>query len=97
MPRLASSPRTPDIAARVAALDWDALAASLDAWGYARTPPVLTRQECEDLVALYGDEARFRSRIDMERYRFGVGDYKYFAAPLPPLVAALREALYPPL
>ena len=30
----------------------------------------------------------------MERYRFGVGEYKYFAAPLPPLVAALREAFY---
>jgi hypothetical protein len=58
---------------------------------------VLTPQECQELIAMYEDEARFRSRIDMARYRFGVGDYKYFAAPLPPLVEALRRHAYPPL
>jgi hypothetical protein len=30
----------------------------------------------------------------MGRQRFGEGDYGYFADPLPPLVAALRESLY---
>jgi hypothetical protein len=30
----------------------------------------------------------------MARLRFGVGEYRYFAAPLPPVVAALREAAY---
>src|SRR5881396_4314208 len=63
-------------------------------YGYAKTPPVLTPDECADLAALYGDEGRFRSRIDMARLRFGVGEYKYFAAPLPPLVATLRAHLY---
>jgi hypothetical protein len=43
---------------------------------------------------MYGDDGRFRSRIDMARHRFGAGDYKYFADPLPPLVAELRERLY---
>jgi hypothetical protein len=86
-----------DIAARVADLDWTAIERSLWAWGYARTPPVLTAAECAELVAMYADETRFRSRIDMARYRFGVGDYKYFAAPLPPLVQALRTHTYPPL
>ena len=33
----------------------------------------------------------------MARYKFGEGDYKYFAAPLPPLVQALRIHAYPPL
>jgi hypothetical protein len=46
---------------------------------------------------MYRDDTRFRSTVDMARYRFGVGEYRYFAAPLPPLVQALREAAYPPL
>jgi hypothetical protein len=86
-----------DIAARLADLDWGAIERSLWEWGYARTPPVLTPGECAELVAMYEDEARFRSRVDMARHRFGVGDYKYFAAPLPPLVQALRVHAYPPL
>jgi hypothetical protein len=85
------------IAARMARLDWEALERSLSEWGWAKTPPLLTPAECAELVALYPDDARFRSRIDMARYRFGVGDYKYFAAPLPPLVVELRRHFYPRL
>jgi hypothetical protein len=86
-----------DIADRVAALDWAALERELDLWGWVRTPPLLTPAECADLIALYRDERRFRARVDMARYRFGVGEYKYFGHPLPPVVAALRRHLYPPL
>lgn len=86
-----------DIAERVAALDWPALERDLDLWGWARTPPLLTPAECASPIALYGDERRFRARIDMTRYRFGVGEYRYFGYPLPPVVAALRRHLYPPL
>jgi hypothetical protein len=86
-----------DIKERLAALDWSAIERSLWEHGYARTPPVLTRDECDALRALYPDDTRFRSRVDMARYRFGVGEYKYFAAPLPPLVEALRVHAYAPL
>jgi hypothetical protein len=85
------------VAARVAGLDWTALERSLWDWGWAKTAPLLTPAECAALVALYPDDGRFRSRIDMARYRFGVGDYKYFAAPLPSLVAELRRHFYPRL
>ena len=87
----------PPIKDRLAALDWPAMERSLWEHGYAKTPPVLTPDECAQLVALYPDDTRFRSRIDMARYRFGVGEYKYFAAPLPPLVEELRVHAYPPL
>src|SRR5919109_10743 len=86
-----------DVAARLADLDWSAIERSLWDFGYARTPAVLSPEECAELTAMYGDDARFRSRVDMARLRFGVGEYKYFAAPLPPLVQALRHAAYPPL
>jgi len=82
---------------RVTALDWPAIAAALDADGYAAIDALLTPQECASLVALYDDDARFRSRIVMARHNFGRGEYKYFAYPLPPPVAALRTSLYPPL
>jgi hypothetical protein len=83
-----------DIAQRVAALDWGALAAALEAQGHALTAPLLTPRECAALAALDGEDARFRSRIDMARYRFGRGRYGYFAYPLPALVQALRTHLY---
>jgi len=85
------------VAERLAGLDWPALGVSLDEWGYARTPPLLTAAECAELRSLYHEESRFRSRVDMARFRFGIGEYKYFADPLPPLVAELREHAYPSL
>ena len=100
--RVSARPSTPpsplpSIAARLAGLDWAALEAQLDERGYARTPPLLTDEECSALVGLYGEDRRFRSRVDMARYRFGVGEYQYFAAPLPGPVAALRTHAYPHL
>ncbi|GHD43684.1 prolyl 4-hydroxylase [Thalassobaculum fulvum] len=86
-----------DIPARVSALDWDRLGADMDRWGAAATGPVLTAEECRSLIAAYPDDARYRSTVVMARHGFGSGQYRYFAYPLPPLVAALREALYPRL
>ena len=82
------------IPGRIARLDWRAIEAALDEQGYATTAPLLEADECVALGRLFTDERRFRSRIDMARYRFGVGEYKYFAAPLPGPVAALRTELY---
>jgi hypothetical protein len=82
---------------RLAQLDWKAIEASLWQRGYAKTDPLLTAQECDALVALYSKDQLFRSRIDMKRFRFGEGEYKYFMYPLPPLVQTLREQIYPRL
>ena len=79
---------------RIERLDWATIRRSLDDRGYAVTPPLLTAAECRDLIALYDRRELFRNRIVMERFGYGLGEYKYFAAPLPPLVSATRTALY---
>jgi len=63
--------------------------------GHAPTPPLLDAAECAALAELYPRSELFRRRIDMARYRFGRGEYQYFADPLPDLVAALRREIYP--
>jgi len=83
-----------DIASRVDAIDWDQAARELDAQGCAVLKGLLSPEECRALVALYPDDSHFRSRIVMGRHGFGRGEYKYFAYPLPPVIAGLRPALY---
>jgi hypothetical protein len=82
------------ISDRLASLNWDGIARQIESHGYGRAGPVLDRDECAGLMALYGRDERFRSTIDMARYRFGEGQYRYFGYPLPNLVADLRQALY---
>jgi len=87
----ASSPTLPT---RIAHHDWNAVARALDEHGHARLPGLLTPRECAEAIRLYAVRRRFRSFIDMGRHRFGEGDYRYFAAPLPRIVATLRKELY---
>src|SRR5438093_4776440 len=82
------------LAARVAGLDWARIAADLDAYGCATTGPLLTIDQCAALTKAYASRMLFRSRVVMARHGFGRGEYKYFAYPLPVLVATLRGALY---
>jgi hypothetical protein len=78
-------------------VDWSAISSSLDAFGYALVPECLSRDECKALVKLYEDDALFRSRVVMARHGYGGGEYKYFAYPLPKIVARFRTTLYPHL
>jgi uncharacterized protein len=84
----------PSIKTRIAALDWARIESELDASGYALTGAVLTPAQCAELIALYPQRERFRSRVDMTRLRYGVGEYKYFARPLPKIIEQLRATLY---
>jgi len=83
-----------DISARVDAIDWAQATADLDAQGRAVLKGLLSPDECAALAALYSDDKNFRSRIVMGRHGFGRGEYKYFAYPLPELIAELRSELY---
>ncbi|WP_107924291.1 2OG-Fe(II) oxygenase [Lysinibacillus parviboronicapiens] len=86
-----------DIALRIQSLDWASIQNDLDASGFAKLPVILTPQECEFFMELYSGEASYRTTINMTRYRFGNGQYKYFSYPLPELIQNLRESFYPPL
>ena len=88
------APLSHPIAQRVAGLDWAAIGAALDGFGVATTGALLTTAECEAIEAGYGRDDRFRSRVVMARHGFGQGEYKYFAYPLPDVIAELRTALY---
>jgi hypothetical protein len=85
----------PGIAPRIAALDWPDLAAGLETSGYAVMGSVLAPAECIALAETYTVDARFRSRVVMAQHGFGRGEYRYFAHPLPDVIADLRTALYP--
>jgi hypothetical protein len=85
---------TSDLAARVDAIDWAQATADLDAQGCAVLKGLLKPAECSVLAAIYPDDSHFRSRVVMARHGFGRGEYKYFAYPLPELIAELRPALY---
>lgn len=86
------------LTARIAALDWPALEASIDAASYARVPEVLDADTCRALAASYDDASvGFRSTVQMARHHYGRGEYRYFAYPLPATVATMRTAFYPPL
>ena len=82
------------MAARLAAGDWPAIEAHLDAHGWAICPGLFTAAECRELAGLYERPATFRSHVVMARHGFGRGEYKYFDYPLPPAVEALRSAAY---
>lgn len=82
---------------RLAALPWDEHLAGLDAKGYTLIQGLLTPQACDQLAGGYEHDATFRACIHMARYGFGSGTYKYFAYPLPDLIATLRAQVYPRL
>jgi hypothetical protein len=83
------------VAQKVDSIDWQRVSQDLDARGSATIGGLLTASECESVAALYAADETFRSRVDMSRHGFGRGEYKYFAYPLPGIVGALREALFP--
>jgi uncharacterized protein len=94
---VSKSPAGLAIQERVAALDWQEIMTSLDAYGCAVAESVLTPGECRVLAGMYGKDGLFRSRILMARHGFGRGEYKYWAYPLPEMIAVLRTAFYPRL
>jgi hypothetical protein len=78
-------------------MNWDEHYQALNSKGYTRLEGVLSKEECLKLQKFYPQEGMYRSVINMQRYRFGKGEYKYFSYPLPPSIQKLRESFYKPL
>jgi hypothetical protein len=82
------------VAARLERIDWIRVAQDLDEQGWSHLPGLLSVSDCRALIRQYERDETFRSTIDMERYRFGRGQYRYFTYPLPPVVDELRRLCY---
>ncbi len=81
-----------------ASCDWGAVVGDLESQGHAlTTTPLLDPEECRCIREGFDDDRLFRATVDMARFRFGVGTYRYYDYELPPVVAALRETAYPAL
>lgn len=83
-----------DIAERLNQKDWEFIGNELHDKGFVIINNVLNKQECNELIAGYDAADTYRKTISMERYRFGMGEYKYFQYPLPAFITAIRELVY---
>lgn len=78
----------------IESLAWAEILDCLNASSFAIINNLLSVEECNALIADYSDSKLYRNTIDMQRYRFGKGEYKYFSYPLPVMVARLRTEMY---
>ncbi|EHQ27122.1 2OG-Fe(II) oxygenase [Mucilaginibacter paludis] len=82
------------ITERIEKCDWEAIYQQMNNSGYAVMPQILSDAECDDLVRKYDQKELFRKTVVMERYRFGLGEYKYLSYPLPGMIQSIRETVY---
>ena len=78
-------------------MDWEIFTSEMHDKGFATIPGLLTDEQCEQLKGEYTNPNLYRKTVVMERYRFGLGEYKYFNYPLPNLIQELRANIYPKL
>ncbi len=86
-----------NLKSKLATTDWQSVSESMNEKGYAIIPKILSDLQCNELIQEYNNENLYRKTVVMERYRFGLGEYKYFDYPLPKIIQTLREKIYPKL
>jgi uncharacterized protein len=87
----------PEINTKLETIDWEAFAETMHEKGYAIIPNMLSAIQCEELKNEYQNPLLYRKTVVMERYRFGLGEYKYFKYPLPSIISDIRTVIYPKL
>jgi len=83
-----------DILEKIEKINWQDIALNMHEKGYALVPDFLPPSQCAALIDQYDQEEAYRKTVTMERHRFGLGQYKYYTYPLPPLIQNLRQSLY---
>ena len=74
--------------------NWELIADEMNEKGFSLVRGLLTSEQADMLKHGYTDPVAFRKTIQMERYRFGMGENKYFSYPLPPILQSIREKVY---
>ncbi len=86
-----------DIIQKIEHTDWQSITETMYQNGYAIIPNLLSDEQCEILESEYDNPNAYRKTVVMERYRFGLGEYKYFNYPLPDIIQTIRTNIYPKL
>ncbi|EZH74191.1 hypothetical protein ATO12_15080 [Aquimarina atlantica] len=86
-----------EVQRKIETIDWEIVTDEISRRGYVIIPEFLLENQCREMVDQYDNPRGYRKTVVMERYRFGLGEYKYFDYPLPELVQAIRENIYPML
>ncbi len=86
-----------DVIERINQINWQKVTSDLHCRGYAEVPTFLTSSQCQQFIDGYNNPHGYRKTVVMERYRFGLGEYKYYDYPLPDIIQTLREHIYPHL
>jgi hypothetical protein len=87
----------PEIISKLETIDWLTFSKNMHEKVYAIIPNLLTETQCQQLKSDYDNPNLYRKTVVMERYRFGLGEYKYFKYPLPKLISDIRTLIYPKL
>lgn len=83
-----------NIQKKLSSIDWQNTGNEMNEKGFALIPGLLASEQCDKLIENYNKSSLYRKTIVMERYRFGLGEYKYFNYPLPGLIQTIRELVY---
>ncbi|MCU4582718.1 2OG-Fe(II) oxygenase [Acinetobacter gyllenbergii] len=80
---------------KIQAADWETITEQMHQQAFALIEQVLSTELCEMLKQVYAQTELYRKTVEMQRYRFGLGEYKYFTYPLPNLIERIRHEIYP--
>lgn len=78
-------------------VNWHLVTEEMHQNGYVIIPKLLSDEQCEILKSDYDNPNLHRKTVVMARYRFGLGEYKYFKYPLPDIIQTVRTNIYPKL